>query len=596
MCLSSPCLWPLSCQEGVDGVIFGRIYRSNLTPSERPSQSHYGRNSYTTVVKEYFSFRFLREVCTTHSHSTKARRPRGHAPPAPNRNVSMLSDRTSLPSESLAAQANHCQLYLPKKRRYCRFECISGYSFCGHHLNCRQEDADSERIPCPLDPTHSIFKRELKKHLRICPRVKEEAAEAALPCFKRDCNAGEFLEGSCSASYTLQQGSSLKQSLKSGAAQKRLLPLIEIVRAAFKTSGLEAHPSPARKPVSNVDCSGDSDSKARGKRAEKHQMQHDGMVQVVQMLCNDRPDLSFVELGAGNGGLSYAVSSWAPRALYILIDWLKPQSACDALLRDRGIRFRRYKIDLRHFSMTGLPELSSNAHAMVHTSTNENTDDGDGDEATRCVPIAKHLCGCATDFALRSVVAATSAGLGQKKIDVQGIMIASCCHHKCTWGTYVNRPFFERLGFDEEDFLLLTVMSSWATAVSPTATAAFRPAEQSDPAFNTQEERSTSSETLDGATLASDTSCRAVMTPKDFNDEHAVADPGVIDSLNQTTGDLLDGTSRREIGRMCKRLLDTGRLRYLEQHGFKNCRLQMYVSEQVTPENVLLVTGPASTP
>ena len=43
-------------------------------------------------------------------------------------------------------------------------------------------------------------------------------------------------------------------------------------------------------------------------------------------------------------------------------------------------------------------------------------------------------------------------------------MIATCCHQKCTWATYVNRPFLEGLGIDEEAFALITLMSSWATA------------------------------------------------------------------------------------------------------------------------------------
>ena len=52
----------------------------------------------------------------------------------------------------------------------------------------------------------------------------------------------------------------------------------------------------------------------------------------------------------------------------------------------------------------------------------------------------------------------------------------------------------------------------------------------------------------------------------------------------------MDGAARRELGRMCKRLLDTGRLKYLQEAGnYGGGRLEKYVSEEVSPENVLLM-------
>ena len=44
----------------------------------------------------------------------------------------------------------------------------------------------------------------------------------------------------------------------------------------------------------------------------------------------------------------------------------------------------------------------------------------------------------------------------------------------------------------------------------------------------------------------------------------------------------------------CKTLLDTGRLRYLEEHGY-HARLQQYVGAATTPENVVLVASPTPT-
>ena len=47
--------------------------------------------------------------------------------------------------------------------------------------------------------------------------------------------------------------------------------------------------------------------------------------------------------------------------------------------------------------------------------------------------VAKHLCGGATDLALASIL--------QKKEDVHGIAIATCCHHCCDLKTFSNLPF-----------------------------------------------------------------------------------------------------------------------------------------------------------
>ena len=48
---------------------------------------------------------------------------------------------------------------------------------------------------------------------------------------------------------------------------------------------------------------------------------------------------------------------------------------------------------------------------------------------------------------------------------------------------------------------------------------------------------------------------------------------------------------RVALGLACKCLLDTGRVRYLERHGYRGW-LQCYVPESVSPENTLLVAVP----
>lgn len=89
------------------------------------------------------------------------------------------------------------------------------------------------------------------------------------------------------------------------------------------------------------------------------------------------------------------------------------------------------------------------------------TQQGEGSADVGLVLLAKHLCGAGTDVALRcgmqcegSAAAAGSAADGRPagtaatapRLRLLGVAVAPCCHHRCTYGAYVNRPFLERHG------------------------------------------------------------------------------------------------------------------------------------------------------
>lgn len=49
---------------------------------------------------------------------------------------------------------------------------VKGKEFCGEHLGESKDNAtaddSSERIPCPLDSKHTVYAKNLIKHLKIC--------------------------------------------------------------------------------------------------------------------------------------------------------------------------------------------------------------------------------------------------------------------------------------------------------------------------------------------------------------------------------------------------------------------------------------------
>ena len=78
------------------------------------------------------------------------------------------------------------------------------------------------------------------------------------------------------------------------------------------------------------------------------------------------------------------------------------------------------------------------------------------------VGVAKHLCGAATDMALRCMVHEKRKSGEVSRCDLRGMAIALCCHHRCTWNELVGSEFMLQLGFSPEDFHLLSRMTSWA--------------------------------------------------------------------------------------------------------------------------------------
>ncbi len=77
------------------------------------------------------------------------------------------------------------------------------------------------------------------------------------------------------------------------------------------------------------------------------------------------------------------------------------------------------------------------------------------------VGVGKHLCGAATDMALRCMVNHKQRS-GVSGCGLRGVVIALCCHHRCTWGQLVGSEFMLQLGFTPEDFDILSRMTSWA--------------------------------------------------------------------------------------------------------------------------------------
>ncbi len=161
--------------------------------------------------------------------------------------------------------------------------------------------------------------------------------------------------------------------------------------------------------------------------------------------------------------------------------------------------------------------------------------------------MTKHLCGAATDFAITCAVK-YSLSTGRK---IPDMLLTFCCHHRCTWESYVGKEFFLANNLSAEDFHVMTRISAWYT-------------------------------------------CREKWHSQHTNQDHQSPN-GKPDQLQTECHHIEDKSSlafssqrKEEIGKQCKYLINLGRMKYLESFGLK-CQVYEYVSSLVTLENAALM-------
>nr|XP_030724658.1 tRNA:m(4)X modification enzyme TRM13 homolog isoform X3 [Globicephala melas] len=247
----------------------------------------------------------------------------------------------------------------------------------------------------------------------------------------------------------------------------------------------------------------------------------------------------------------------------------------DGKHRKKNSVFERLQIDIQHLCLNKIPLLSK--------------------EKLPVVGIGKHLCGVATDLALRCLVETYAASceerneeplakrvkndktekeintlakegneknIPEKWTPVAGIVIALCCHHRCDWRHYVGKEYFRALGLGAVEFHYFQRMSSWATCGM----------------------QKTSLE-------ASNISTKRKDQQNDGSEEHDDGGYRITDDSTESLPGFLNVEEKKKIGHLCKLLIDQGRINYLQQKGF-NPALQYYTDPLVSLENVLLTALP----
>ncbi len=185
-----------------------------------------------------------------------------------------------------------------------------------------------------------------------------------------------------------------------------------------------------------------------GHNAAKHLRQQSSIVAHLDHLSLlTSKDIAYIEFGAGRGKLSEKILSALkdPDNVHlVLVDRANCRHKADGSLRTSGLQgatYHRLVMDIQDLDMRALDVL---------------------DCVSSTVAVSKHLCGAATDLALRCLVAG-------KTDKFRAALIALCCHHRTSWSQLAGREYFTNLGFSSNDFELLRHMTSWSVCgVRPT--------------------------------------------------------------------------------------------------------------------------------
>ncbi|KAL3689459.1 hypothetical protein R1sor_015768 [Riccia sorocarpa] len=480
---------------------------------------------------------------------------------------------------------DRCGLWLPSKRRFCASYAVKGSLYCGNH----DPAAGKNRVPCPVDPSHTVLREDVALHVKKCQATKNSQAAEAQPYYCKGGNAGSDEEeeekphtrskpASAVSQICLQNGdhdepverspenedvvapevaekrekgskfwsSAAKRAAISALSEAEFQDLVKRIETSYEvcTRKEPVEESFLRPPQ----CLQwwDYNRDRRLPFQEKHVSQQASMLgnleafrllqgnqDRVMKLGTNRDESVYVEFGAGRGYLSQMLCDSYGVSSVVLVERKAYKYKADRTLRQlTGVSVERLRTDIEDLRINGVPSLQGRSY----------------------VAVSKHLCGPATDMTLRCCLSAQEEGRSSSPA-LEGLGIATCCHHLCQWRSYVNKQFFRDLGFSEAEFNMITWLTSWAV--------------------NGSEEHAEHQELGPCTEKISSTEESSHKTQK--------YRPRLSEAMHT-----MEVSVRAEVGRRCKHLIDHGRLLFLKRHGLEG-KLVKYISASVSPENKLLL-------
>ena len=311
----------------------------------------------------------------------------------------------------------------------------------GRHQLSDRDLADRDLVLCPtLGCMTPLRPGKVEGHLAKCPVLLEQRAREESGYYRCGANSGADEVDSSEeppAVLTPDVAAELEARIREAHAAT--------LGSQLMHTSVGLAPAPAEAEI----------TAKRERERERHRQQRHVIAEQLAALGVLGHGHCLIELGAGNGELSLAVAEAYPEAVasdaLILLDRsAKPKGkgkgsrlAADPALAAHFGSVSRVKLGIEDVDLGGLRDQLA--------------------PGRRLVVFAKHLCGAATDYALRAVAAACDSRAADG--GPVAVVLGSCCHHRCTWAAYPARRWLSgscRLT-SSADFALLCRLSSRGT-------------------------------------------------------------------------------------------------------------------------------------
>ncbi|KAG7736767.1 hypothetical protein KL912_004181 [Ogataea haglerorum] len=333
-------------------------------------------------------------------------------------------------------------LLLQKSIRKLESHLRSDTQYCYNHLPQGERFSKTKngktvtRVPCPLDPSHTVWSDKLRRHLKSCNTLKKklefEASVRQLPWLVVDFNVrGEPALESSSPDYA--EFAAFVRRFRD--AHKQLYSSdLEMSQINYKY-GLEERMS----EVGN----------------RKHVTQQASLIGHMAHENLLRDGTVYVEFGCGRGefaryllrALDTDPALVAGDKQVLLVDRQSPRMKFDTKMREEhtsgAVTVTRFKTDIKDL------DLATAVRSLAFPG--------------KVVGFSKHLCGTATDLTLRCLLNARK----DPKFQFSGFLVAMCCRHACkyNWLLEESRAYLrEKFGIGQQEFLYLSKMACWATS------------------------------------------------------------------------------------------------------------------------------------
>ncbi|CAN0254519.1 unnamed protein product, partial [Ectocarpus sp. 12 AP-2014] len=293
-----------------------------------------------------------------------------------------------------------CLYRVPGKGRYCaQRRSKHSASFCGTHMGETAEKG--KRVPCPVDPNHTVFEQQLSSHVKICNLALQQARMVAQPYYSEGINSGPpLLPGEEEEEKNTEKEEEDRGDVAVVAAVAAAAALDDafVVDLLSRVEAAHRHlvgeiPTEVLDPPEVQALHRARSEDGMGFRKGRHVLQQASLVGHLFLFTaflatcrglvgptgagghgENGPSVLHVEMGAGKGTLGQSIATAFPGSDVTMVERSSVRRKAENRLEGVSTRAR---IDIRDLDMGGLPSLTA-----------------EGDDRP-VVAVAKHLCGVA---------------------------------------------------------------------------------------------------------------------------------------------------------------------------------------------------------